>query len=75
MSIQQTIIDFIKEKTAVDSVRLESNLLTQIKSFDFMMLILELEQKFSVQIPIEEASSDNIATVSQFADWVAQQRD
>jgi acyl carrier protein len=75
MSIQQTIIDFIKEKTNVDSVPLESNLLAQIKSFDFMMLILELEQKFSVQIPIEEASSDNLATVIKFANWVEQQSD
>lgn len=75
MLIHQAIIDFIKEKTGIDSVILESHILSQVKSFDFMLLILELEQKFSLKLPIEKAVANDIATINQFVNWVEQQRD
>jgi acyl carrier protein len=75
MLIHQVIIDFIKEKTGMDSVILESHILSQVKSFDFMVLILELEQKFSLKLPIEQAVANDIVTINQFVNWVEQQRD
>jgi acyl carrier protein len=75
MLIHQAIIDFIKEKTGMDSVILESHILSQVKSFDFMVLILELEQKFSLKLPIEQAVANDIVTINQFVNWVKQQRD
>ena len=75
MQVLQVIIEFIQEKTGVDTVLLNENLLTQIKSFDFMMLILELEQRFSVQLPIESIIEDEITTVTQFASWVDEKID
>lgn len=74
MLIQQEIISFIKEKSGVSTIDLSSDILSQIKSFDFMLLILELEQKFNIQLPIELAVAENISSVSQFSHWVEKQK-
>jgi acyl carrier protein len=72
MSVQQTVISFIQDKTGEDSVDLMSDIHSQIKSFDFMMLILALEQKFGMQLPIEQMIKENISTVNQLIHWVEQ---
>ncbi len=72
MLIQQTIISFIQQKTDTNTVNLNDNLLSKIKSFDFMLLIIELEQKFNLQLPFEQALSDSMSKISQFIQWVEQ---
>ena len=70
MLIQQSIIQFIEEKTNCPLINLTDNLLGTIKSFDFMVLMLELEQKFNLTLPFEQAVSDNLRQIDQFIDWV-----
>ena len=70
MLIQQSIIHFIEEKTHCQLTDLTSHLLGTIKSFDFMMLILELEQKFNLRLPYEQALSANLRQIDQFISWV-----
>jgi acyl carrier protein len=70
MLIQQSIIQFIEEKTHCPLINLTDNLLGTIKSFDFMVLMLELEQKFNLTLPFEQAVSDNLRQIDQFIDWV-----
>ncbi|PKI17913.1 hypothetical protein [Colwellia sp. 12G3] len=70
MLIQQSIIQFIEEKTHNQSTDLSDHLLNTIKSFDFMMLILELEQKFNLRLPFEQALSGNLKQIDQFISWV-----
>ncbi len=72
MLIQQTIINFIQQKTDTCTVNLNDNLLSKIKSFDFMLLIIELEQQFNLQLPFEQALSDSVSKISQFISWVEQ---
>ncbi|GLX77842.1 hypothetical protein tinsulaeT_11820 [Thalassotalea insulae] len=75
MLIQQEIINFVKEKSGESFIHLSSDLFSRIKSFDFMLLILELEQKFNLQLPIEQVMANNIGTVGQFSTWVEQQNE
>ncbi len=70
MSIQQSIIAFIEEKTHCPLIDLTDNLLGTIKSFDFMMLMLELEQRFNLKLPFEQAISENVRQIDQFIGWV-----
>ncbi|NQY48114.1 MAG: hypothetical protein HRT55_19355 [Colwellia sp.] len=70
MSIQQSIIQFIEEKTHSPLIDLTDNLLGTIKSFDFMMLMLELEQKFKLKLPFEQALSTNLRQIDEFICWV-----
>jgi len=74
MQIHQTITNFITSKTNDKDINLTDNLLSKIKSFDFMMLILELEQKFSLQLPFEQLFTSNISQINQFINWVEQQQ-
>jgi acyl carrier protein len=70
MLIQQSIIQFIEEKTHCPLINLTDNLLGTIKSFDLMLLMLELEQKFNLTLPFDQAISDNLRQIDQFIDWV-----
>jgi len=70
MLIQQSIIHFIENKTHCPLINLSDNLLSTIKSFDFMMLILELEQKFNLKLPFEQALSTNLKQIDEFITWV-----
>lgn len=70
MLIQQSIIGFIEDKTHCPLTDLTVDLLDTIKSFDFMVLVLELEQKFSVKLPFEYAISANVRQIDQFINWV-----
>jgi acyl carrier protein len=70
MSIQQSIIQFIEEKTHCPLIDQTANLLGTIKSFDFMMLMLELEQKFNLTLPFEQAINENLRQIDQFIGWV-----
>jgi len=75
MTIKQTTVNYIKEKSlsGCDSiVSLNDDLQSQLKSFDFMLLILELERKFNFKLSIEKISPD-IVTVAQFINWTEQQ--
>jgi len=73
MLIQQSIIQFIEQKTHCPLTDLTDNLLGTIKSFDFMMLILELEQKFNIRIPFEQAVTANLRQIDEFIHWVEAQ--
>ena len=70
MLIQQSIIDFIEVRTHGQTIDLTEQLLSTIKSFDFMMLMLELEQKFNLDLPFEQALSANVTQIDQFISWV-----
>ena len=70
MLIQQSIIDFIEVRTQGQTIDLTEHLLSTIKSFDFMMLMLELEQKFNLDLPFEQALSANVTQIDQFISWV-----
>lgn len=70
MLIQQSIIHFIEDKTHCPLTDLSNHLLGTIKSFDFMMLILELEQQFNLKLPFEQALSGNLKQIDQFIRWV-----
>jgi acyl carrier protein len=70
MLIQQSIIEFIEEKTHCPVPDLSEHLLGIIKSFDFMLLILELEHKFNLKLPFEQALSSNLKRIDQFISWV-----
>ena len=59
MKIKQSVILFIEEKSHCRLTDLTENLLGTIKSFDFMLLILELEQKFNLNLPFEQALSND----------------
>jgi len=72
MLIKQSIIQFIEEKTHCPLINLSDNLLGTIKSFDFMMLIIELEQKFKVKLPFEQALNENLRQINEFIVWVEQ---
>lgn len=72
MLIQQSIIHFIEDKTHSPLTDLTENLLGTIKSFDFMMLMLELEQKFNLKLPFEQALTANLRQIDQFIYWVEQ---
>ncbi|ALO34735.1 hypothetical protein CMT41_08425 [Colwellia sp. MT41] len=72
MLIQQSIIQFIEEKTHCPLIDLTDNLLGTIKSFDFMMLMLELEQKFKLTLPFEQALTANLRQIDEFIFWVEQ---
>lgn len=72
MLIQQSIIHFIEDKTHCPLTDLTENLLGTIKSFDFMMLMLELEQKFNLKLPFEQALTANLRQIDQFIYWVEQ---
>jgi acyl carrier protein len=75
MLIQQSIIHFIEEKTHCQLTDLTDHLLGTIKSFDFMMLILELEQKFNIKLPFAQALSANVTQIDQFISWVEYHHD
>jgi acyl carrier protein len=75
MLIKQKILHFIEEKTHSQLTDLTENLLGTIKSFDFMMLILELEQKFNLKLPFEQALSANVKQIDQFISWVESHHD
>jgi acyl carrier protein len=70
MTIKQNIIEFIEEKTHCPVTNLSDSLLGTIKSFDFMMLIIELEQKFNIKLPFEQALSANVRQIDEFIRWV-----
>ncbi|GAA0818766.1 hypothetical protein GCM10009111_21900 [Colwellia asteriadis] len=70
MLVKQTIINFIQEKTHSNDIDLEMSLFASIKSFDFMMLMLDLEQKFNIALPLEEAFELNTHNICQFITWV-----
>lgn len=75
MLIQQSIIHFIEEKSHCPLTDLTDHLLGTINSFDFMMLILELEQKFNLKLPFEQALSANLKQIDQFISWVERHHD
>jgi acyl carrier protein len=70
--IQSSIIDFIKEKSHSDEINLDDNLLTIIKSYDFMMLIIKLEDTFRLTLPLDQAIANDVNTINQFIVWVEQ---
>lgn len=70
MLIKQTIINFIEDKTESKSVDINDNIHNQLKSFDFMLLIINLENNFQIKLPFEQALSEDITQISQFVDWV-----
>ncbi len=70
MLIKQSIIKFIEEKTHCPLLDLTDNLLGTIKSFDFMILMLELEQQFNLRLPFEQAINENLRQIDQFIGWV-----
>lgn len=75
MPVQQTVLDFIQAKTKTTRINDNDKLLSSIKSFDFMLLIIELEQKYQIELPFEQAASDNFAQINQFIHWVEQHYD
>lgn len=72
MLINETIITFIQAKTGNQTINLNDNLLNHIKSFDFMLLIIELEQQFNISLAFEQAIANNIQNTKQFIHWVEQ---
>ncbi|KGJ92798.1 hypothetical protein [Colwellia psychrerythraea] len=70
MLIQQSIIHFIEEKTHCPLIDLTDNLLGTLKSFDFMLLMLELEEKFNLKLPFEQALATNLRQIGEFISWV-----
>jgi len=70
MIIEQSIIEFIEDKTHCQATDLSDHILGTIKSFDFMLLILELEHKFNIKLPFEQALAGNLKRIDQFIKWV-----
>ena len=70
MSVKQTIISFIKDKSHQTELNLTDDLLSTIKSFDFMVLMLQLEEKFNISLPFEQALAHSLTNISEFITWV-----
>jgi acyl carrier protein len=70
--IKNSIISFIKETSHCDEINLNDNLLGTIKSFDFMILMMRLEEVFQLNLPLEQAITNEVNTINQFIDWVEQ---
>ena len=73
--INQKVVDIIVDKLAVSSssVKLESDLATDLgaDSLDIVELILEFERVFSITIPEEQA--EKIKTVGQIVEFLEKQ--
>ncbi|QBG36400.1 acyl carrier protein [Litorilituus sediminis] len=72
MPVYQTVLEFIQSKSNSANVNVTDKLLNNIKSFDFMMLIIELEQKYNIELPFEQAAADNLSQINHFIHWVEQ---
>ncbi len=70
MSVKQTIISFIKDKSHQSELNLADDLLSTIKPFDFMVLMLQLEENFKISLPFEQALAHGMTNISDFITWV-----
>ncbi len=70
MSVHQNVIRFIQEKNNTRHINLNDMLLNHIKSFDFIILIIELEQKLNIKLPFEQAVTEHLFKINNFIQWV-----
>ncbi|MBW2030911.1 MAG: acyl carrier protein [Deltaproteobacteria bacterium] len=66
-SIEELLIDFIKDLKGIDKLSPDESLLRSklIKSFDFVQLLLFIEEKLDIQFHDDEIKPENFETVSR----------
>ena len=70
MSVENRVIDIVKENLGVDEVALTASFVDDLgaDSLDTVELVMALEEEFGVEIPDEEA--EKIQTVQNAVDYV-----
>ena len=70
MSVENRVIDIVKENLGVDEVALNASFVDDLgaDSLDTVELVMAFEEEFGVEIPDEEA--EKIQTVQNAVDYV-----
>lgn len=74
MSTLDWLVKTFQEKSGKSDISTESNFFEQglIDSFDIIMLIEEIEQKFDIRFTDEDFQNRSFATISGLADIIEQ---
>lgn len=73
MNTLDWLVKTFQEKSGKSDINTENNFFEQglIDSFDIIMLIEEIEQKFNIRFTDEDFQNRNFATISGLADIIA----
>lgn len=73
MNTLDWLVKTFQEKSGKSDINTENNFFEQglIDSFDIIMLIEEIEQKFDIRFTDEDFQNRNFATISGLADIIA----